>query len=277
MRQDTNIGFKIVDKDLEAVKSIVHAAIEQKRPLEVGLYFSEPKALALLDDLFGNNDILLNAHLDHRRVNVFSVQKNEKLLREQIETVLEWGGDYAVNHISHFPMTVRLERHGDMMDRLKTNLDFVNAICREYRFPIHIENTFHGLEFYKAIFQAIIDNDWEYLHCCFDIGHAKVWSTSTLSEWLAFLRQLARQGIRHHFHLHANSGLMDEHLSLTEAERRGFTEPDCFTEQWDYFESLRRIAREFFEERKIFEVPMEEAQENLEYALSRLGSAEAQR
>ena len=272
-----SFGYKIVDKEKKEAEAIVNLAQNECRPLEVGLYFGEPDTLDMFDSVFRGSSISLNAHLDHRRISIFSVRKNEYLLRHQIEMVLKWGGDYAIDHISHFPMTVRAERHHDMMARLIDSLDYLNSICREYQFPIHIENTFHKLDFYQAVFHSIIENGFDHLHCCFDIGHAKVWSISTMSEWLEFLQQLSHQGIKHHFHLHANSGLMDDHLSLIEAEKMGYTEPDSFTGQWDYFESLYQIEQQFPEARKVFEVPTGAAVENLDYVLQRLADIDGDR
>lgn len=41
-----------------------------------------------------------------------------------------------------------------------------------------------------------------------------------------------------HFHLHANRGLSDDHLSSVTAERLGITGSDGYTGEIDYFQAL---------------------------------------
>jgi hypothetical protein len=90
------------------------------------------------------------------------------------------------------------------------------------------------VRFYRRFFGQILERDIARAHVCFDLGHAKVWATDSLADWLALLGDLAAAGLRLHFHLHANRGLADEHLSFIEAERIGITGPDAFAGPRDY-------------------------------------------
>jgi hypothetical protein len=105
-----------------------------------------------------------------------------------------------------------------------------------------------------------------------------VWSSEPLWEWLAFLDDLCADGLELHFHLHADSGLADDHLSFPEAECRGFTTPDHFTAPWDSFEALSVIDQRFPRARKVFEVAPQQAlgnQERVSELITRLRTHEA--
>jgi sugar phosphate isomerase/epimerase len=259
----SNFGYKVVDNDREKVAVILEHALGNRIPLEVGLYYQDQPTLELLDQRLIGSGLEMNTHLDHRILNAFSLQGREEKLREQIETSLRWGAGYGINHIANSLMTPRSEHQSALMERLLTNLREMNRIAGEYDFSIHIENTYHGIAFYRIIFDTILQNGLENLHCCFDMGHAKVWSTNPLREWLNFLGDISRRGISLHFHLHANRGLNDEHLSFVNAPGLDFTQADYYTTPWSTFEALNEIAERFPGARKIFEVPGGEALDNL--------------
>ena len=259
-----NFGFKVVDRSRTEVEPILRCALEQGVPFEVGLYHQDPATHEMLHTELRESGLAVNTHLDHRRLSIFELQGQEAYLHRQIETSLEWGASYAIDHIASTVMTPRRSHRKALMERLLTNLRLMNRICREYDFPIYLENTYHDLPFYQRIFTAILHSGFDYIHACFDIGHAKVWSSEPLWDWLAFLDDLCADGIELHFHLHANGGLSDEHLSFLEAERLGLTAADHFTAPWDSFEALSVIDQRFPRARKVFEVPPTQALGNLE-------------
>jgi hypothetical protein len=160
-----------------------------------------------------------------------------------------------------------------MLDKLYTDLRSTGRMCAEYGLDVHIENTYEDLDFYRRLFRGLVASGIEQIHFCFDLGHAKVWSTDCLEEWLGFLEDLVNEGLRLHFHLHANRGLSDEHLSFVTAERLGITSPDSYTSGVDYFQCLIQIAERFPRANKVFEVPAQEAEENLSLVLRRIAAA----
>lgn len=266
-------GYKIVDRDFESVESILESAVEERRPIEIGLYFQDAPTHHRLRVFLEGAALPVITHLDHRKLSVYSHGRHQALLREQIEASLALGAGHAINHIAPYPMTPRPAYQGALMERLLSNLGSLNGFAQEYGLPIHIENSFHGIDFYRWVFRAIGELGLDHLHFCFDIGHAKVWSRESLLDWMGFMEGLGTGGVRLHFHLHANSGLMDEHLSLMEAERQGYGEPDDFTGHWGFHEALSRLDERFPAAHKIFEVPTDEALENMRLAMACIAEA----
>jgi hypothetical protein len=274
----TNFGFKVVDRNRDEVEPILRCALEQRVPFEVGLYFADPATHEMLNAELKDSALALNTHLDHHHLSVFEIRGQEAYLRRQIETSLQWGAHYAIVHIAKVVMSPRRSNRKALMERLLSNFRMLNRICREYDFPLYLENTYHDLPFYQRIFTAVLHSGFDYIHACFDLGHAKVWSSEPLWDWLAFLDDLCADGFKLHFHLHANRGLADEHLSFQEAERLGATAADHFTAPWDGFEALSVIDQRFPDARKVFEIPPHQALSNLERvneSISRLRTHEA--
>jgi sugar phosphate isomerase/epimerase len=262
-QSQANFGYKIVDRDAGGVAPVLRNAIERRIPLEVGLYHQDPAVHELLNGGLDTSGLAINTHFDHRRLSIFDLAGQETLLRRQIEVSLSWGAGYAVTHVSSVVMTPRPSHREALTHKLLVNLRRLNELCREYGFLVHIENTYHGLGFYRDLFDLIQQNGLERLHACFDFGHAKVWSVEPLRDWLDFLEDLERSGTALHCHLHANRGLADEHLSFVEAERLGITAVDHFTAPWDSYEALSLLDRRFPRARKVFEVPSSLALDNL--------------
>jgi hypothetical protein len=261
-----SIGHKIVDRRRDEIEPLLTCCRQQQIPLEIGLYFNDPSCHQFIETWLADDQLRLNTHLDHRKLSVFTLEEYDSvpLLQRQIELSLKWGADYGINHISAFPLSRRETFQPALMEKLARQLRMLNSICRKHHFPIFLENTYHDLHFYKQVFSLIIDNHFNYLHCCFDFGHAKVWSDQTLSEWLSFLMELQNAGKQIHFHLHANRGLSDEHLSFIEAEWLDIVKADSFTTPLNSFEAIELIDTQFPDSRKLMEVPTHEAIENLQ-------------
>lgn len=265
-------GYKVFDRRREEVEPIVQQALKQRRALEIGLYFHDPATHDYLDALLPESALHLNTHLDHRRLNVFALDDDDLVenLRRQIETSLQWGAAFGVNHLSAFSLSRRLEHQQALEQKLLRHLRMLDRLCREYHFPIHIENTYHDIDLYRRVFLGIAREELGHLHFCFDFGHAKVWSTRPLRAWLDFLDELQRNGRRLHFHLHTNRGLSDEHLSFLEAEWMDLCGMDEYTAPWNSFEALSMIEQRFPAARKVMEVPPTEARENLQRVIEEL-------
>ena len=262
-------GYKVFDRRRDEVEPLLLKALEDGRALEIGLYAHDPATHDFLDAVLPGSGCLLNTHLDHRRLNIFALDDDDLIpvLRRQIENSLRWGASYAINHLSAFTLTPRPENQQALEQKLTNHLRILNRLCREYNFPIHIENTYHEIEFYRRIMLNIQRHGLDQLHFCFDFGHAKVWSLRPLRAWFDFLSELERSGMRLHFHLHTNRGLSDEHLSFLDAEWIGLCELDEYTAPWNSFEALAMLEQRFPEARKVMEVQPSEARENLQRVL----------
>ncbi|MES9831171.1 MAG: hypothetical protein ABW139_02925 [Candidatus Thiodiazotropha sp. DIVDIV] len=260
-----SIGFKVVDRRRDEIEPLLLRCQRELRPLEIGLYFNDPSSHDLIEQALPDKNVLLNTHIDHRRLNVFAldVYDTGPHLRRQIELSLKWGADYGINHLSAFPFPRREEAQTELHEKLSKQLSLLNSICREYQFPIYLENTYHELDLYRQTFRAIRENQFDYLHFCFDFGHAKIWSAKPLTDWLKFLEELKRDNKKIHFHLHTNRGLSDEHLSFIEAEWLDIIKADSYTSPMNSFEAIEQIDQQFPESRKLMEVPPQEAIENL--------------
>jgi sugar phosphate isomerase/epimerase len=268
-----NWGYKVFDRRLNEVEPLVLQALDEGRALEVGLYFHDPATHDCLNSLLPKSGALINTHLDHRRLNLFALDDSDLLesLRRQIETSLQWGASYAINHLSAFTLTPRPEHQETLEQKLLAHLHALNRLCREYGFGVHIENTYHDTELYRRIFLAVSRENLEHIHFCFDFGHAKIWSQKPLRAWLDLIGELERNDRRLHFHLHTNRGLSDEHLSFLEAEWMGLCNIDEYTAPWNSFEALAVLEQRFPDARKVMEVPPSEAHENLQRVLNGLG------
>ncbi len=277
----TNWGYKVFDRRRDEVEPLVLQALEDGRALEIGLYAHDPATHDFLDSLLPDSGCVLNTHLDHRRLSVFDLNDDDLVstLRRQIEHSLQWGASYGINHLSTFSLTRRPEQQEALEQKLMHHLRMLNRLCREYRFPMHIENTYHDIDLYRRVMLSIEREALDQLHYCFDFGHAKVWSLRPLRAWFDFLAELDRAGIRLHFHLHTNRGLSDEHLSFLDAEWVGLCELDEYTAPWNSFEALSMLEQRFPQARKVMEVQPSEARENLQRVLEeidRIGRRHAQ-
>ena len=265
-------GYKVFDRRRDEVEPLLQQALQDGRALEIGLYAHDPATHDFLDSMLPGSGCLLNTHLDHRRLNIFALDDDDliPLLRRQIENSLQWGASYAVNHLSAFTLPRRPEYQQALEQKLTDHLRTLNRLCREYDFPIHIENTYHEIELYRRVMLNIQQQGLDQLHFCFDFGHAKVWSLRPLRAWFDFLSELERAGKRLHFHLHTNRGLSDEHLSFLDAEWIGLCELDEYTAPWNSFEALAILEQRFPDARKVMEVQPSEARENLQRVLEEI-------
>ena len=259
----------MVDRRRDEVEPLLLQSIQEQRPFEIGLYFYDPATHDFLDNLLPKSGLPLNTHLDHRYLNVFSLDDDDMLdrLRRQIETSLQWGSSYGVNHLSAFSLTRRPEYQDALHEKLIAHLRILNRLCREYRFPVYIENTYHDVAFYQRLFVDVARHKLDQIHFCFDFGHAKVWSERSLQAWLELMRQLEKWGKKLHLHLHTNRGLSDEHLSFMEGDWMDICGIDDYTAPWNSFEALSLLDHSFPAARKVMEVPPSEAKENLQHVI----------
>jgi len=85
----------------------------------------------------------------------------------------------------------------------------------------YIENTFNSSLFYKDLILFLKENNIN-VGFCFDIGHAKVWSSDSFDTWYSDILYLIKFGIPIHSHIHANKGDFDTHSPLAELDSNAF-------------------------------------------------------
>nr|WP_280818786.1 TIM barrel protein [Thiorhodococcus minor] len=192
-------------------------------------------------------------------------------MRAQLGIAAELGAALVVTHLGNYPMTARQSLRERLWKELSEDLCFAETLASEYGLRLHIENTFHDLDFYRALLEALETSGGSPPHLCCDIGHAKVWSSASLLEWLSFLEAQARRGAQLHFHLHANRELADQHRPFTRPSEATDEIEDDFMQGMDWREALQRIDRRFPRAVKIFEVPPEETIAHYEHVMAALG------
>jgi sugar phosphate isomerase/epimerase len=269
-----SFGYKIMKKNLAEEAPVVLAAIAQQRPLEVGLYSGDQDiwefVCAALDE--APSPIPVNTHFNHYHSTLFELGRQETQLREQFAMAKAIGSDYSVTHIHKWPVSQRPAFRDALEKHLVKQLQLLERFCAEYDHPVHIENTFHPLAFYRWFFGIVERLELRYVHVCFDIGHAKVWSPESLPEWMQWLHEREENGLRLHFHLHANNGLTDQHLTFVESEQLGLNAADAYTQEGDYFAAIAQLHQQFPTSRKMFEVKPALAVANMELVMARVAS-----
>lgn len=259
-----NFGFKVVDRHPAALAPILDYALAHGRPVEVGLYYGAPEALALLARRLAPGAVPVAAHTDHQRCNAFNLKQSLDALEAHVRQARALGSAYSVLHAAPFPLPSRPCLRPELMTLLLDNLERAEALCAAHEYRFHLENVFHPLSFYRELFSGVQARGLTRIHFCFDLGHAKVWSGESLDAWLRFLDELEAAGVALHCHLHANGGFADEHLSLAEARDRGIAGADGYYNPYGYPEAYWQIERRFPRAIKVFEVKAEQAIANLE-------------
>lgn len=265
-----SFGFKIIDAEVKQVEPVIDYAVINRRPVEVGIYHGNRAVHELLRQRLAPAGIPVNAHTQHERCHVFNFHQTLDLLEAHIRQARDFGSAYSVVHAANMPLTPRAGKQTALVAHLLDNLARAEAVCSKHDYGLHVENVYHPLGLYRRLFEGVVARGLMRIHFCFDIGHAKVWSAETLDDWLTFLDELNSQGIRLHFHLHANRGLIDEHLALAEAEAMGICGPDGYFNADGYPGAYRTIGRRFPDAVKVFEVKSDQAIANLEAATSSL-------
>lgn len=262
-------GYKIMKKNLADEAPVVHAAIAQQCPLEVGLYSGDAEIWEFIVATLREaaQPIPINTHFNHYQATLFGLDRQEAELHQQFTSAKAIGSAYSIMHAHKYSLSQRPAFREALGEHLVRQLRLLERFCTEYDHPVHIENTFHSLAFYRWLFELVERLELRYVHCCLDIGHAKIWSPESLPQWL---HELEGKGVRLHFHLHANNGLTDQHLTFVESESLGLNRADDYTQTWDYFTALAQLHQQFPDSRKVFEVKPALAVANMELVMARL-------
>lgn len=259
MNDTNNFGLKIVDKNPAEFESVLDYVISTGSPLEIGCYFNEPAALERIVERLDGSSVRVNVHSNQNRMHIHNLHDTYPAFATHIVQAQHLGSRYSIAHVSNYPMTTRLSRATALRQRLSDNLLRAEALCEHYDYRIHLENDFQPIAFYRHLFEHIHDLGLQRLHFCLDVGHAKLWSSEKLTDWLDFAEELQKSGFSIHGHLHANSGFGDEHLSIAEARARGIADPDDDYNPFGYPQAYWEVDRRLPEAIKIFEVKTHEA------------------
>jgi len=253
-----NIGFKIVDKDEDIVIEILQAAERENAPVEVGLYGESQRVREFCRTL----KIPKNIHFNHIVYSLTDIEKHPKIFLDEVKIAKSIGADYGIHHMAKYPMTAQKGYQKELIKDVTNKMLVVEKSALKAKFDVYIENTFESISFYRKVFLNLKKSGTKRLNFCFDIGHAKVWSGDDFNSWIEFLLELKELGFKIHFHLHVNRGLVDEHLSMLEADERNIRGDDGVFSHITYKEMFYKIQDLFPQERKIFEVKPHLAIEN---------------
>lgn len=256
-----SFGFKIIDRYEPIVADIIEEAAGQYVPLEVGFYKGEASVRDLVRRQIEPEK--LNVHFNHKQYAIVNIDRDRERFATDMQAAKALGATYGIQHISSTPMTKQEGYAARMFGTLMSLIEETEILCEENGFDIYLENTYEPLGFYEKLYSAIRERGFSHIHFCFDIGHAKVWSGRTFDDWMHFLSSLQSEEFSIHFHLHANRGLGDEHLSFVEMTQMNFDGDDGVFSEMTYAKMLQTIAERFPVSRKVFEVKPEFAFENM--------------
>ena len=137
--------------------------------------------------------------------------------------------------------------------------------------PLFIENTFEDVGWFHALFARLDAEplDRRLFGLCLDIGHAKIWGGTPLSEWLDLCADLTAAGRPVHAHVHANDGLKDRHKAFIDAEPLGWLDRDDFCPN-GLMTAVRRLADLCGPEHCVLEIGTKRCIANLEWTRAAL-------
>jgi len=264
------LAVKIFQGDPDALNSVVIGHVETNEStcgIEVALY----QGIALSNHqieriaaLPSKNKIL---HTYHRVIGLTELEREDsssltRLLAES-DVAKAMGISKAVVH----SVTFADKRQG-LPSARKSAGSWVKSLERMHALGLraHLENTTEPLSWHQELF-----DEWDKLGVqelggfTLDIGHVRVWSDNALNEWLDFTKQIKSRGFGIHFHIHANHGEFDEHMSLSRAFQEDLLEP---SEEWapkGLIPWLVKAMQEHPESLFTLENPAHEALENWEF------------
>jgi len=257
-----------IDIEKDYIHKMIDFAIENNLGLEFQMLHGDSKELMSIDFLkdlvdgtkfFNAVDRLL--HLNNYNTFGTDIDNKETLSNFEIEcnNARQLGVKKVVMHYSDKALKENITD-----SKLKSDLLSINNLAKKYDLNIHIENTLFSdgnrgyikanVDFYDKMFDCVIKNNLSNIGFCLDLGHAKVFSDSIFSEWLALLDKLKLNNIPLHFHLHNNGGDDDAHLPFHITEGHGFNKGDNFTSGLPYLEILRTILNKYDNAMQVMEI-----------------------
>lgn len=108
--------------------------------------------------------------------------------------------------------------------------EFVFRQARELGMVAALEKTMESQAWLEALMgEAIKAMGASNVGFVWDLGHTRVWQRAPLESWEPTLLRWRDQGVRLHFHLHANDGIADRHETFSMAQAMGWMDP---SEDW---------------------------------------------
>ena len=210
-----NIGFKIyknqLDNDIIIQKALLH--LENKGFLELGTYKINPFTFEDIEKLklfhFDSEKIIYHADYNYFNLNTY-LSKNDSYyyerLIEEIEQAIHLNAKKMVLHLEK-DISKRILSEEDILYYIQETISLFKMIYEEFPaskiITIFIENTFSSLDFYKKLILTLKINNFN-VGFTLDIGHCKVWSSNSLSEWIDMAKMFHNKDIPLHFHIHSN-------------------------------------------------------------------------
>lgn len=283
------LGFKIVDniKEKHFIDVLINYINKQKNkvPLELAFYKDDLNFQKYIIDKLINANIDISFHLHTKKFTLDTLLRKNTFdyneLIKQLETMKKYNIKKAIFHLSNVLLENKdIEMNVKLYKLLYIHLKNINDILKDYDIKIYIENVFDSREFYLNLMKCC--KDLEFIHFCLDIGHAKVWSGSSIFEWFITLKYMQSIGKDIHFHMHCNYGLFDNHISIQEYNKNR-EDKDIFlmkdynlygkdASQSSYEEIYKYIIENFSDNTKIMEIKPEYTIKEYEYLLSYINS-----
>jgi sugar phosphate isomerase/epimerase len=245
------VAFKIVDdvKNSQAINEVFTFAYANNYPVEACFYKDNPQFLL---DLFAKYPIKNpSLHTNHYNFDIGSiVEKPEQrydfldLLTKDLEFAKQIGAKLVIVHPYRFPFAKKKIAQRRAIEMFCNELSGISEVLRSYGIVAHIENTFDEASFYRLLFEEIKARNITNFGFCFDIGHAKVWSSGAISEWMRLLYDIDNMGFAIHSHIHANDGLFDEHMPFFDEILSNYVSDDEFLDG-SYIEMIKKLHDTF--------------------------------
>jgi len=206
-------------------------------------------------------------HTFHRIIGLTELQGDAppalSRLQAEARVAKELNIDRAVVH----SVTYADKRSG-LPEARNVAAEWVTSLERMHQHGLrpHLENTTEPLSWHQDLF-----DEWDKLGVqelsgfTLDIGHVRVWSENELNDWLTFTQQLRHRKFGIHFHIHANHGEFDEHMSLRRAFQEDLLEPSSKWAPLGVIPWLACAMNAHPDALFTLENPAHEAQENWEF------------
>lgn len=213
------IAFKVVDEQQNSshIEQIFSFASQNGYPIEACFYKGKEQFLL---DLFAKYTIKNpTLHTNHYRFDIATlIEKTEQkyelldLLSRDIKLANKIGAKKIIVHPYRFPFPKKKSAQKRIIGQICNELTGISEMLKSSGITAHIENTFDESTFYRLLFEEIKAKNISNFGFCFDIGHAKVWSSGGIEEWMRLLFDLDNMGFSTHSHIHANNGIFDDHM-----------------------------------------------------------------
>ena len=240
------IAFKVVDEQKNAVhiQQIFAFALANNYPVEACFYKGKEQFLL---ELFAKYPIVNpSLHTNHYRFDIGTLlekpeQKYELLdiLSHDLELATKIGAKRIIIHPHRFPFPKKLSAQKIAVSMMVNEISGISQMLSSLGVVAYIENTFDDSGFYRLLFEEIKRRNIDNFGFCFDMGHAKVWSSGSFAHWMRFLYDINDMGLPLHSHLHSNDGVFDEHLPFTEEVLGSLRCDDEFLEGLSYLDAVK--------------------------------------